>query len=572
MRLLRFKNIYTWLIGLLFGCLLLFTNLYAQVEKLLHLPPDERVFQLWKTVNVEIGEHNQLMSYLDSIKTISKSRHDYRLYWYADFHQFYKKAIRYDKPEKWFEQAEAYAAHCPEPVVKASCWFSFGNALFQNQRFEQAFKLLFRARNKFEEIEYEHIPEASVYLFQSMEQYYYFEDYPTAIQYGLLAEQLNQMTPTQIIQGLNTLGMAYQHQKEYQKARETFMKVMSLSEEHVNADYLGIANGNYGNTLRLEGKNKDALPFLYTDYEINSQSLPENTAMTCLHIAEALMALDSIPKAKIYIDRARQLNPKKVGETYSVNYFEVQTLYYRKVKNLQLASAYLDSTLVQKDSLQIRYDSKIRTAYQSEISAKKYVTAIQSRETEQSNVSWLRSITIGSLLLVTLTGLFAFEQRRQKLQLKKEIAQNRKNHAVDQLDHYVNGLRERNTLIEKSIKELKESNSYSDSSLAPQPDISAPLYALLKNMMLTEKDWQLFTHLFEEVYPEFFTQLTVTASDLTPFQRRLLMLTKLTVSPKEIAFMMGMTIDAIYRSRQRLRQKLEPLQANTDFEEVIEVL
>ncbi len=573
MDLLRFKNIYTWLLGLLFGCLLLFTNLYAQVEKLLHLPPDERVFQLWTKVNVENTEHNQLMSFLDSVKTISKSRHDYRMYWYADFHQFHKKAIRFDKPEKWFEQAEAYAARCPEPVVKAACWFCFGDALFKKQDFEQAYKLLFRARNEFERIGYEHIPEASVYLFQSMEQYYYFEDYPTAIQYGLLAEQLNQVTPTQIIQGLNTLGMAYQHQKEYGKAKETFMKVMSLSEEHVNADYLGIATGNFGNILRLEGKNQEALPFLYTDYEINYQSVPHNTALTCLHIAEALMALDSIPKAKIYIDRASQLNAKKVGAAYSANYFEVQTLYYRKVKNTQLAAAYLDSALAQKDALCALYNSKIRTAYQSEISAKKYLNSIQSNETEEAHADWLNGIMIGSLIVLSLAGLYAFNQRRQKLKLQKKIAQNAKIQAVVQLECFVNGLRERNELIEKSIRELKESNSYSDMYLDAQPDISAPLYALLKSMVLTEKDWQLFNQFFEEAHPEFFEQLTtVTAAHLTPYHRRLLMLTKLTVSSKEIAFMMGMTVEAIRKSRQRLREKLEPLQANTDFEEVMEVL
>lgn len=572
MRLLRFKNIHTWLFGLFFGCLLLLTNLYAQVEKLLHLPKDERVFQLWKTVSVENREHNQLMSYLDSVKTISKSRHDYRLYWYADFHQFYTKALRYDKPENWFAQAEAYAARCPESVVKASCWFSFGNALFKKQRFEQAFKLLFRARNEFEQMEYEHIPEASVYLFQSMEQYYYFEDYPTAIQYGLLAEQLNQVNPNQIIQGLNTLGMAYQRQKEYGKAKETFLKVMSLSEEHVNADYLGIATGNYGNTLRLEGKNQEALPFLYTDYEINYQSVPHNTAMTCLHIAEALIAVDSVSKAKIFIDRARQLNPKKIGDTYSVTYFELQALYNRKANNLPLAAAYLDSTFAQKDSLRTAFDSKIQMAYQYQISAKKYLNMIQNSEVEQVNTAWLRGVMISLLLLVTLVGWYAFNQRRQKLQLKKKIIQNRNNHALTQLESYVNGLRERNELLEKSIKELKESNSYSDNSLMPQPDISVAFYALLKSMILTEKDWQLLNRLFEEVYPDFFVQLSVTLTDLTPFHQRLLQLTKLNISSKEIAFMMGMTVEAIRKSRQRLREKLEPLQANTDFEEVLEVL
>jgi DNA-directed RNA polymerase specialized sigma24 family protein len=91
-------------------------------------------------------------------------------------------------------------------------------------------------------------------------------------------------------------------------------------------------------------------------------------------------------------------------------------------------------------------------------------------------------------------------------------------------------------------------------------------------MILTEKDWQLFSQLFEEVYPDFFVQLSVTSTDLTPFQRRLLQLTKLNISSKEIAYMMGMTVEAIRKARQRIRQKLEPLQANIDLEEVFEVV
>ena len=566
MCLLRIIPIYTRLIGLFLGCFLLSSVSYAQVEKLFLLTPDERVFQLWKTVYTEQRTHRQLMSYLDSVKAVSEKHHDRRLYWYADFHRFFNKTIQSAPPETWYERAETYAARCTVPVVKASCRFSFGDALFNRRNFDPAFKLLLQAENEFERIGYEHIPEASAYLYRSMEHYYFFEQYPKAIQYGLLAEQLTQFTPNQIIQGLNTLGMAYQRQKEYAKAKDTFLKVMSLAQEHRQPTYLGLASGNFGNTLRLEGNSKEALPFLYTDYALNYVSSPQTTAFTCLHLAKALLALDSTARAKIYIDRSLQLISGKRENAYLSDYYETQTLYFKKTDNYQKAAAYQDSTIVQKDLLRRLLNSKTLEAYQSEISAEKYLSSIRNGESERSYRKWKNGILFTALSLLILGGMHIYCQHGENRQTKQQLEREHRKNAIAQLDQYVAAFRERNDRFEKAGRELKVSGLPSETP----PLLTAALYTLLKSMMLTDKEWQELRCLYEKAYPALFVQWKASSNALNDIDIRLLMLRGLGVPPKEIAFMLGMTVETIRRSRIRLRQKMEPPQANPALEELPE--
>ncbi|MFN8343738.1 MAG: tetratricopeptide repeat protein [Spirosomataceae bacterium] len=562
MRLLQNKNIYYRPFGLFIGCFLFAFIGYGQVDKLFFLSPDERVYQLWKTVYTKQREDRQLMSYLDSVKTGSEKHRDRRLYWYADFHRFFKKTIKETPPPTWYEQAETYAARCTVPVVKASCWFSFGDALFQRRDFDAAFKLLLRAENEFERIGYEHIPEASHYLYRSMEHYYFFEQYPKAIQYGLLAEQLTQLTPDQVIQGLNTLGMAYQRQKEYTKAKDTFLKVMSLAEEHRQPVSLGVASGNFGNTLRLEGSNREALPFLYTAYELNDAASPETTALTCLHLAKALLALDSVGRAKTYIERSLQLSSGKRESMYLADYYETQTLYFKKTDSYTKVAAYEDSMIAQKERLRGLLTSKTLEAYRSELNAEKYFNSINAEKTERSNRRWLSGIIFTALLLMVLAGIHLYSQHRENQQMAQQLEQEHRKNAIAQLQQYMAALRERNERLEKAAKELKVSNLPSDNP----PVLTAAMYTLLRNMMITDKEWQELRRLYETAYPERLAEWKTSSTALNDMDLRLLMLRGLEVPPKEIALMLGMTVETIRRSRIRLRQKMEPLQANPTLE------
>ena len=95
--------------------------------------------------------------------------------------------------------------------------------------------------------------------------------------------------------------------------------------------------------------------------------------------------------------------------------------------------------------------------------------------------------------------------------------------------------------------------------------------SLLESTILTEEDWKKFRQLFEKVYPGFFIRLKDKMLDLSPTETRLLALTKLQISPKDMSSMLGVSYDAIRKARQRLRKKIN-LPEEGGLEELVELI
>ena len=87
--------------------------------------------------------------------------------------------------------------------------------------------------------------------------------------------------------------------------------------------------------------------------------------------------------------------------------------------------------------------------------------------------------------------------------------------------------------------------------------------------LLTEKDWQKFCQLFETVHPQFFTSLQSRYPGLSPAEVRLLALCKLVLSSKEMATMLGISLESLRKSRYRLRKKYPSLLEDDEFRKVI---
>jgi len=90
---------------------------------------------------------------------------------------------------------------------------------------------------------------------------------------------------------------------------------------------------------------------------------------------------------------------------------------------------------------------------------------------------------------------------------------------------------------------------------------------LISSTILTDDDWRHFRDLFEQVHPGLLYRLKEKYADLSPAEIRLLILTKLKLPSREMAHMLGITIDAIQKSRYRVRKKL-----NLEEESNLEVL
>ena len=79
---------------------------------------------------------------------------------------------------------------------------------------------------------------------------------------------------------------------------------------------------------------------------------------------------------------------------------------------------------------------------------------------------------------------------------------------------------------------------------------------LIQSTILTNDEWDEFKRLFDKVHKGFIFRLKEKFSNLTENDIRLLCLVKLQLSRREMANMLGVSQDAIKKSKQRLRKKI----------------
>ncbi|MGB0368709.1 MAG: helix-turn-helix transcriptional regulator, partial [Flavobacteriales bacterium] len=75
--------------------------------------------------------------------------------------------------------------------------------------------------------------------------------------------------------------------------------------------------------------------------------------------------------------------------------------------------------------------------------------------------------------------------------------------------------------------------------------------------ILTTEDWAYFKQLFEKVHVGYLSRLTQKLPDLSPAETRFIALSKLELSSKEMAAVLGVGQAAIRQYRLRLRKRLD---------------
>jgi len=144
---------------------------------------------------------------------------------------------------------------------------------------------------------------------------------------------------------------------------------------------------------------------------------------------------------------------------------------------------------------------------------------------------------------------------QENLRMEQEVAS-----AKDQLKMFTENIVEKTTLIEKLESQIKGKEATSE-----QQTIIAELG---RQTILTEDDWNKFKSLFEKIYPGFFINLKEKFPDITLAEQRMAALTRLQLTPKQMASMLGISVDSVHKTRQRLRQRLH-ISPGSSLEEIM---
>ena len=141
---------------------------------------------------------------------------------------------------------------------------------------------------------------------------------------------------------------------------------------------------------------------------------------------------------------------------------------------------------------------------------------------------------------------------QQKLLFEKEKVNGEIKNAHEQLKNFMENSIRKNELIENLQQQLVQHNMQLNQDL-------------LNQSILTENDWLRFKDMFEKANPGFIQKLKSLAADITTAEIRFAALTFLNIGNKHMADMLGVGVDAIRKTKSRLRQRLQ-LQPDIELE------
>jgi DNA-binding CsgD family transcriptional regulator len=249
-----------------------------------------------------------------------------------------------------------------------------------------------------------------------------------------------------------------------------------------------------------------------------------------------------------------------------IDLYALWAAIYEKRGNAALALAYRKKYDELKEMLNSKNDALAVERIKIKWETDKEQQKIKQLNIAASAEKIKRNALLGVLLLLIVISALIYN--RQKLVIKRdkvilekqEVAlqlgisraeEERKNARLALMD-YTDQLRIKNDIIENFKTELDNMQRRTD-----------PLYqyrvSQLEDMMnahiMTDKAWHEFKTLFEKVHPSFFALLNARFPDNTEADMRLLALIRLKLNNREMAGMLGITVEGVKKAKQRLRKK-----------------
>lgn len=445
------------------------------------------------------------------------------------------------------------------PSVEADALQLMAHYWVRFHKFSLAFENYQSAYNIYRNIPPSEFPKKREYIYELGGIYYRYEDNTTSLRY--LKEALN--TPAaddKLIDPIhNNIGLCYRRLKEYDSAERYFLLIYNHAKKTNSPAWEGIATGNIGITYFYRKKYDEAIPLIEKDIALSSANGQiKNAAESYYMLSCIYFERNDLNKAKELLLEALHMCESK---SFWPDHLLAEKLYrqlykvYAAQNEMRMAFLYADSTLMAKDTNVAMHNSENLAR------ARDRVEFIQKKLDAEHLVSQkraqllIRNSLVAAIVLLSVIGILFINRQRlrqKKLQAEKAVAMKDLDHAEAQLDNFKRSVQEKNTMLEQfasEIDRIKQGQAEAtDTELLTQ---------LEQATILTDEQWEHFRDVFEKVHKGFFANLKKKMPDLTPSEIRFLALTKLKLSSKEMASMLGISTNAIRIYRHRLRRKLD---------------
>lgn len=263
------------------------------------------------------------------------------------------------------------------------------------------------------------------------------------------------------------------------------------------------------------------------------------------------MRLKKYEEARKLLDRASQLY--ELYEGLQRAYFKRIPLYEHQIALAENDQDWKKVVEIHKNlkPIQDSFSRKNNIRKQESLKQQNKIDQLRSElvlsQKEKQLNTWIRN---ASLLLLLLSGALFFTLYNT-VKTKKKIKETELENAQHELDVLSKNLIEKSNILEQMKVEMAQ--------ISDETEKSQYLEKLSNYSILKEEDWHEFKFIFEKVYPNFINELKQEYEDITPAEIRLLVLEKLNFSQDAMANNLGVSKQAIYQTKYRLRKKYSSL-------------
>ncbi len=398
----------------------------------------------------------------------------------------------------------------------------------------------------------------------------YIEDYKKAEHYLTEALKHCNNESKQYIEILNNLGMNHLKQQQLVQAEDYFLKARELAlkngQEVLYAKTLGelaqicIARNDYAKAkalyiedIAISKKNKSDRNTMYAQIQLGKIHLKEAQLDSANLV---LRAAKDYVFAKPYLASTQfEITQLLIDWAVLKKNVKAELHFRRSADSLRDIIAKTDGQVV-VDQLNIQAQKeKIKSQLESEQNKLEKASLVQNT---WISISVLLFIIALLLLLIYHRKLkaqgLAFERNILLLQLEKIQSDNKLHETQTTLSSYQVYLSEKNQQLTKLEREFKKLKSL--------PRINAKIKAnnlqqLLDSHLMTKENWLEFKKLFIAEQTDYYDYLMENFPGLTEANLRIILLQKLGLKNLETAQILGITIEAVKKSKQRLKKRYE---------------
>lgn len=542
---------------LLISTFLFFSStIFGQYDTLLHKPYGKKmlgIHAMYKSL-IDIGDSVKRAKKAEEIKAFARKHDDRGLELEVHFFEVFWNAFYQRQPK---EVSHTELKKLVALVSKENYYFLKARALRAmaefywkvEKNYELAFEQYLLLDNELKNSKPEDYPEMARDLMQIGEAYYYFQDYSIAINYfkRAIAIPENDFNTMVINTAKNDLGLCYQQENKLDSADYYFQEIQKTSFPEAKV-WKRIAIGNMGASMYLRGWFDKAIPLLETDLKASIQENDYGCAAgAAISLADIYREKGSLQVSKNYITLALD-NIRKGHQTDRLRLlYPVMSKWYAAMGDGEKSKQYVDSSVLALKNYNDKFSAlKLLRAQQKVDIQKEQIQLAAFNLEKQRKITERNLLLLLVLILAIVALLIYFVQKKRQLakDLKLQAAKQELEIAHINLNRFTKSILEKNELIEH----LQSKN--------PEKDKAEIFQQLQQSTILTEDDWQAFQQLFDKAYPGFIQRTKEKYTELSIGELRYFVLSRLNLSTKEMAAMLGVSANAIQVMRHRIRKKL----------------